>query len=107
MFPSLSSALCDLTDDTIMALFHHKGTVHCLHNPTINPSVPQLWPGGSGEAQCNYISLIITHCACAAGVKQCLHVCVCVCVCKKILKNASSRVAKALTDVIVNEKQSA
>jgi len=38
-----------------MALFHHKGTVHCLHNPTIKPSVPQLWPGGSGEAQCNYI----------------------------------------------------
>jgi len=33
--------------------------------------------------------------------------CVCVCVRKKILKNASSRVAKAFTDVIVNEKQSA
>ena len=42
-------------------------------------------------------------CACAAGVKQCLRVCVCVCVRKKILKNASSKVTKALTDVVVNE----
>ena len=69
--------------------------------------------------------------ACAAGVKECHHVCVCcvcvcvcvcvvcvclcvfvcvyVCVCvgKKILRNASSRVAKVFTDAIVNEKQSA
>jgi len=58
------------------------------------------------------ISNQVFHCcfyptrACAAGVKQCLHVCVCVSA-KKILKNASSRVAKAFTDVIVNEKQSA
>ena len=49
--------------------------------------------------------------ACAAGVKQCLCVCTCVCVCvcpqKKKLKNASSKVqvAKAFTDVIVNETE--
>jgi len=39
-------------------------------------------------------------CACAAGVKQCLHVCICVCVGQKILKNASSMVAKAFTEVL-------
>jgi len=52
-------------------------------------------------------------CVCV-GVCVCGCVCVCVCVCvgvrvcvcKIILKNASSRVAKAFTDVIVNEKQS-
>jgi len=32
-----------------------------------------------------------------------LCLCVCVCVGKKMLKNASSRVAKAFIDVIVNE----
>ena len=44
----------------------------------------------------------------------CACVCVCVCACvyvcvsaKKILKNASNRVAMVLTDVIINEKQSA
>ena len=41
--------------------------------------------------------------------KQCLRACVYVCVCgwvcpPKILKNSSSRVAKAFTDVTVNEK---
>ena len=42
-------------------------------------------------------------CACAAGVKQCLRVCICMCVCvgQKILKNASSMVAKAFTDVLI------
>ena len=47
----------------------------------------------------------LTH-ACTAGVKQCLCVCVCVCVCvvKEILKNASSRIAKAFADIIVNKK---
>ena len=41
--------------------------------------------------------------------KAMFHVCVSVGVCvgKKILKNASNRVAKVFTDVIVNEKQSA
>jgi len=48
---------------------------------------------------------IYPTCALAAGVKQCLYVCVCVG--QNILRNASSRVAKTFTDVIVNEKQSA
>ena len=59
------------------------------------------------------LSIYYPACTCTAGVKQCLCVslslslCVCVCVSAKILKNASSRVAKAYTDVIVNEKHSA
>ena len=52
---------------------------------------------------------IYPACACLAGVKQCLSVCVgvCGCVSTNFLKNALSRVTKAFTEVIVNEKQSA
>ena len=46
--------------------------------------------------------------ACTARVKYiCLCVCVCMCVGKKVLKIASSRVAKAFTDIVVSKKPSA
>ena len=42
-------------------------------------------------------------CTCTAGVKQCLHVCVFVCVLIGTKKNASTRVTKVFTDVIINQ----
>ena len=42
---------------------------------------------------------------CAARVKQCRRICVCVCVGIKILKNTSSRVARAFKDVILKKNK--
>jgi len=59
---------------------------------------------------CVYVCMCVV-CVCCVCVCVCVCVCACVCVCvyvgKKILTNASSRVAKVFTDAIVNEKQSA